>query len=137
MPRLCAISTIVAVAVLSSTAKAEGTLLLRGTVIDGRTLGDDGEIVPLLIELESTQYLIERSDIDHYNLVEKRLEGTLQQLRDCEKGARSSPCLEPICGEPSLLESLGWATVIPAIVVAAASGVVAGILIAADNNIRL
>lgn len=110
-----------------TTAAAETRKLLKGTRITHQKINADGlAFFDLDLTLDVVWFLVERSAIDHYNLIEKDLMRCLPDLATCEdrecEAVRAAPAR-------SILEILGWKVIIPTMVAFLAAGVAVGIAI--------
>src|SRR5687767_13932372 len=73
------IASIVAAALSSSLARADGVKLPPGTIIT--TPGERGTVTTMLIE---ARFLIEREDLDYYNALQLRYDALVTSSADCE-----------------------------------------------------
>ncbi len=108
-------------------AAAESRKLLKGTRVTHQDIDADGfAFFDLDLTLDAVWFLVERSAIDYYNLIEKDLMRCLPDLATCEdrecEAVRAAPAR-------SILEILGWKVIIPTMVAILAAGVAIGFAI--------
>jgi len=119
--------TLVMILTMPTVAMAKGIILLKGTKIEGKTLDDQKEETVLQLELDATRFLIERDDIDHYNLVEKKLLNCEGDLSKCQTTACECKPVE----KPGFLDSIGLPGIVTGVVVLAAALFVGGVVVGA------
>lgn len=106
-------------------AAAESRKLLEGTRITHQEINADGlAFFDLDLTLDAVWFLVERSAIDYYNLIEKDLVRYIDDPATCE-AIRVVP-------DRSILEILGWKVIIPMMVAILAIGIAVGFKIARD-----
>lgn len=107
-------------------AAAEGIWLPKGVKIVLEEADADGNLrLKINLLLDAARFLIERSDIDYYNLIEKSLKQCTGALVKCED--RECEAVRAAPAGDSFLELLGWKVIIPTLVAVLAGGIALGV----------
>lgn len=106
-------------------AKAQGLLLLPGASVKGPVKTDKGEVVSISLTLDKPKFLVEREDINHYNLLEKDLRRCQNDLFVCN--TRLCLCPESEGKDPPVLEGIGWPGVVLSCVLVATGAFLGGV----------